>query len=223
MKEKEGFIKLYRQLMESKVFASQTALKIWVWCLLKANHQEKHISIVAGKGERIITVLPGQFIFGRLKAADELDIEGSTVYRWMKKFESDEFKMIIIQANSQYSIVSICNWANYQGEKKGSEQPMHSRCTTDDTYKNDNNDKNREAAKKFIKPSIEEINAYCLEKGINIDENKFFDHYESNGWMVGKVKMKDWKATARKWGRSTPEYSQSQKTQTKTKTPEAWL
>ena len=66
---------------------------------------------------------------------------------------------------------------------------------------------------KFQKPSIEEVKAYVKEKGFNMDPEKFFDHYESNGWKVGKNPMKDWKAAVRNWEkgdneRRFPRYSQ---------------
>ena len=51
----------------------------------------------------------------------------------------------------------------------------------------------------FHKPTMEEVAAYCQERGNNIDPQRFIDHYESNGWMVGRTKMKDWKATVRTW------------------------
>jgi len=53
--------------------------------------------------------------------------------------------------------------------------------------------------KRFIKPTIQEIKDYCLERKNNVDVNKFFNHYESNGWKVGKNGMKDWKACVRTW------------------------
>jgi len=53
----------------------------------------------------------------------------------------------------------------------------------------------------FKIPTIEEIAEYCKEKKITIDAEYFFNHYESNGWMVGKAKMKKWKATVANWGR----------------------
>lgn len=56
--------------------------------------------------------------------------------------------------------------------------------------------------KQFVKPTLEEIHAYCDEKGYPIDTERFYDHYESNGWMVGKTKMKDWKAAVRNWWRN---------------------
>ena len=55
--------------------------------------------------------------------------------------------------------------------------------------------------KKFIKPTIEEINAYCLERKNKIDAGHFFDYYESKGWKIGKNPMKDWKAAVRTWER----------------------
>lgn len=51
----------------------------------------------------------------------------------------------------------------------------------------------------FKKPSLEEIREYCLERSNTVDPNRFFDFYESNGWLVGKNKMKDWKASVRTW------------------------
>tara|TARA_S200002703_G_scaffold38089_3_gene33397 strand:- start:8288 stop:8905 length:618 start_codon:yes stop_codon:yes gene_type:complete len=51
----------------------------------------------------------------------------------------------------------------------------------------------------FKKPTILDINNYCLERSNNIDPNSFFDFYESKNWFVGKNKMKDWKACIRTW------------------------
>jgi len=51
----------------------------------------------------------------------------------------------------------------------------------------------------FIKPSIVEIKKYMLEIGMNDVSEKWFDYYESNGWLVGKNKMKNWKAAVRTW------------------------
>ena len=51
----------------------------------------------------------------------------------------------------------------------------------------------------FIKPSIVEIKNYMLEIGMNDVSEKWFDYYESNGWLVGKNKMKNWRAAVRTW------------------------
>ena len=55
---------------------------------------------------------------------------------------------------------------------------------------------------RFVKPSVEEIEAYCRERGSSVDAQRFFDFYESKGWRIGKNPMKDWKAAVRNWERS---------------------
>lgn len=57
----------------------------------------------------------------------------------------------------------------------------------------------RAPAKRFVKPSVDQVRAYCAQKGYPVDAQRFFDYYESNGWMVGKNHMKDWQAAVRNW------------------------
>ena len=63
-------------------------------------------------------------------------------------------------------------------------------------------DREGEKAKRFSPPSLEEVKAYCLERGNGIDAQHFIDYYTANGWKVGKKPMKDWKATVRTWERN---------------------
>ena len=56
--------------------------------------------------------------------------------------------------------------------------------------------------KKLTRPTIADIELYCSYRGNNVDAEKFFNHYESNGWLVGKNPMKDWQAAVRTWERS---------------------
>lgn len=52
---------------------------------------------------------------------------------------------------------------------------------------------------KFIKPTLDEVKELVKTQGYSFDPQAFYAFYESNGWMVGKNKMKDWKAAARNW------------------------
>ena len=54
---------------------------------------------------------------------------------------------------------------------------------------------------RFTPPSVEEVRAYIVEHGYGVDAQHFVDYYTSNGWMVGRNKMKDWKAAVRTWAR----------------------
>lgn len=57
----------------------------------------------------------------------------------------------------------------------------------------------KKPAEKFEKPTVDEIAEYCKERKNGIDAQGFFDFYESKGWKVGAVKMKDWRACVRTW------------------------
>ena len=52
--------------------------------------------------------------------------------------------------------------------------------------------------KKFVKPTIQEIKDYCLERKNNVDAEKFFDYYEARGWK----EIKNWQACVRTWERN---------------------
>ena len=55
---------------------------------------------------------------------------------------------------------------------------------------------------RFVPPTPDEVREYCKERQNLLDAERFVDFYESKGWMVGKSKMKDWKAAVRNWERS---------------------
>ena len=61
---------------------------------------------------------------------------------------------------------------------------------------------NNPKRKRFVKPTLSEIEQYCIERKNNVNAEQFFDYYESNGWRVGKNSMKDWKAAVRTWERN---------------------
>ncbi len=56
--------------------------------------------------------------------------------------------------------------------------------------------------KRFIPPTVEDVAAYCQARHNTVDAERFIDYYESNGWKVGRNKMKDWKAAVRSWERN---------------------
>jgi hypothetical protein len=190
----EGWIMLHRQLLESHVFANQTALKIWIWCLLKASRKERFVDLKIGKGNTTVKISPGQFIFGRYKAENELNIDGSTVYRWMQKFQSKDFEMIEIQCNSQYSIVTICNWDVYQINTNESEQQMSTqRATNEQTMNTDY--KVKKVNRTFVPPSLQEFSKYFIENGFSHElAERAFKGYDVAEWHDSEGKqIKNWK------------------------------
>ena len=53
--------------------------------------------------------------------------------------------------------------------------------------------------KNFVKPTVEEIAAFCKEKNYNINAQQFYNYYESNGWKIGRNAMKSWQAAVQNW------------------------
>lgn len=82
----------------------------------------------------------------------------------------------------------------------------------EDRLDKDRLDKDRERSTqniRFVPPTIDEVKDYCFEKGYKIDAERFIDFYEARGWMMGKNKMKNWKAAVRTWVRSDKENGSS--------------
>lgn len=141
-----GWIKLHRQLLNSAVFQNEKMLKVWVWCLLKATH-DQHEAVI---GRQKVMLEPGQFIFGRKKASLELNMPETTIrdYINLLKFHQN----ITIKSTNKYSVVTVVNWALYQTDEEKSASKSTNKSPTNgqqmDTNKNVKNGKNGKEVKK---------------------------------------------------------------------------
>ena len=86
-------------------------------------------------------------------------------------------------------------------------KPIPNINTNQNTNINTNNCDSR--VKRFIPPTLEEVRSYCAERNNNVDAQRFVDYYTSNGWLVGKNKMKDWRAAVRTWERNNTSASKT--------------
>ncbi|MGG7074350.1 phage replisome organizer N-terminal domain-containing protein [Campylobacter sp. 9BO] len=73
------------------------------------------------------------------------------------------------------------------------------------TYARDESDEPK--PKRFVKPTLDELNAYKQEQALNVDCENFYNFYESKGWLVGKSPMKDWRAAMRNWSKNEGRFS----------------
>jgi len=90
---------------------------------------------------------------------------------------------------------ALCNGtSNGQKKKKKREEEEELRETSCDVSRDPK-------AKRFEPPTANEIRDWCHETGHHIDAERFIDHYTANGWRVGKVPMKSWRAAASGWWR----------------------
>ena len=196
----EGWIKLHRKLSKKSYYSKDSEkVHLWIHILFKANHKGKE-EYFSGKP---IICNPGQFTCGRKQLSQETGISESKIHRILKYFEEIEHQ-IEQQTSSTNRLISILNWDEYQDIEHQNEQQVNNDRTTSEQqvnndrthYKNVKNDKN---VKKFIIPTLSQITEYCLERNNKVDYIKFYNFYESKGWMIGKNKMKDWRAAVRTW------------------------
>ena len=116
-----GYVKLWRKSINSEVFANESLWRLWSWCLIKTTYRERFVNMSSGKGETSVVINPGQFIFGRNSAAESLNWSPSTAWKRLQKLA--EMGCILIESNSQYSVITICNWDEYQTEDSEKELP----------------------------------------------------------------------------------------------------
>lgn len=128
--ENTSYIKLFRKLLNSPIFENEKALKIWIWCLLKATHKEREQLV----GQRIVSLKKGEFVFGRKQASGELKMTESTIYKYIKLLE--KLQMISIKSNNKFSIVSIEKWEDYQIEELKNNNKITTKEQQSNTNKN---------------------------------------------------------------------------------------
>ena len=172
----DGFIKLYRKLMKSPIWNNEKSLKVWIWCLLKASHEDREQLI----GNQIVHLKRGQFIFGRETASEELKMKESTVYRYMKILE--KLQIVSIKSNNKFSVVTIEKWEQYQTEKTKDNNKWTTNEQQMDTNKNvKNNINNISSSDDELHNHFEKIwEVYPIKKGKQKAETYFF------AWIKGR-------------------------------------
>ena len=105
---KNGYVRLWRKSLHSAVWKNPTLWRVWTWCLMKATYKEcEHLV-----GRMLVRLLPGQFVYGRRAAADEMGISESAS-RWAIK-TLIKLGNLTSTATNKYSILTICKWQTYQ-------------------------------------------------------------------------------------------------------------
>ena len=101
------YIKLHRKILDNGVFADAELLKVFVWCILKANTTS---NVVYGRKVDV-----GQFLTGRLTASEELHIKPSTIYKRLQKLKQQGY--INLNSTTKNTLVTVINYKSYQLEQ----------------------------------------------------------------------------------------------------------
>lgn len=183
MTNQQGWIKLHRQILEWEWYSDNNCFRLFLHLLLKANHKEKRF-----KG---IELKVGSIVTSRDLLARETGLSSQQIRTALSKLISTN--EITSVTSSQGTIIQIVSYEKYQvaTNEITNEQPTNNQQITT------NNNVNKE--KKFIPPTFNDVLEYCMQNNLDVDGIKFINFYESKGWMVGKNKMKNWKAAIQTW------------------------
>ena len=125
MDEKNGWIKLYRSMLNNPIVMKDADhLAVWVYLLLNATHEEYKVLF---KGKKV-TLKPGQLITGRKALSRALGVTESKVYRILSLFKAEH--QIEQQVSNRNSVISIVCWQKYQTD----EQQVNNRRTADSAH-----------------------------------------------------------------------------------------
>jgi hypothetical protein len=151
---------------------------------------------------KFITLLCIQHQKGHLSEKDMLHICGSYDEDVFTKFQKDEQgKFYNIRLEEEVDKRKAYSESRRNNRKK-KEDVNNISSSYVEHMENENENENLIEKKKvarFQKPTIEQLKEYMSEQGMNDIAENWLNHYEANGWMVGKNKMKDWKASVRTW------------------------
>lgn len=135
--------------------------------------------------------------------AELYGVSNSTVSRWIKDLERLGFITTKVNRNDRNEVTSrhifmttLCAKIDIPSPQKCSDPPPKN-------AKDNNTSSNKPSPnniRRFQKPTVEQVKEYATERGYpNFDAEYFWDYWESKGWMRGRDRIRDWKATFRNW------------------------
>lgn len=178
-KDKKGWIRLHRKLLENDIFKSKSpiGLKIWIAILLSASHQPYKIR--RSDGDEVM-LEPGDFCFGRTAWAKWLKIPPKTIFNWLSTFRSSSQIQDKLVDNLTPSILRVKNWKKYQGQDNLMNNPQGNPQDTNNNVLNKNelnkhaNNKDSSNEKITPDPDFEKL---ALEE---------FNERTAKGWVANK-------------------------------------
>lgn len=207
----EGWIKLHRKIAQHWIYKNSDYVKAWICILITVNYEDKKVLIhgeliECKRSQSLLSLLSWAKLFGKNWTIQK-------VRTFFELLKSDS--MIITEGLPKTTRLTVCNYDDYQTEQQTDNTQITFKQQTDNTQITTT--KEVKEVKKiknvFIKPSVEEIKQYCIERKNGINFQKFFDSNEAKGWVIGKTKtpMKDWRAAIRTWeGNNDSTYSPKQ-------------
>lgn len=205
-----GFYLKARCIQDSEIaHAAPYVREIWDWLLKEANHtDQKWGGRVIKRGQLFRTYNDIREGLSWMVGYRKMMYHENHTKRAMKFLR--EHLMIVSTKELGGVLITIVNYDKYQNPKnyertsertdeRTNGEPMANH-PIPHINKNDNESNNENTNKgRFTPPSVSEVSDYCLTRNNQINAQSFVDFYTSKGWLIGKSKMKDWKAAIRTW------------------------
>ena len=194
-----GWIKLYRSIKDHWLYTEDrvfSKFEAWNDILLTVNFADAK-QVIKGK---IYNIKRGESILSLESWSKKWNWDKSKVRRFLTLLQTDG--MIVVNSDNITTHLSVCNYASYQDERNANETQTKRKRNADEiqtTPIKEEGEQQQQKEDKLIKPTLFELKTYMTEIGMADVSEKWFDYYESNGWLVGKNKMKNWKAAVRTW------------------------
>ena len=209
--KRKNWFSLNRKLMYSDLWLGEkfTRGQAWVDMIGLANYKDGFIRVRGNK----LTVKRGQVGWSIIKLSERWAWSEGKIRRYLNELQTDG--QIERQKSNVSSIITIVKYEEYQydgcqnGEQTAGQtagQTADRRRTTN-KKKQSKQEENNKKTSKFTPPTIDEVKAHCSDKGIDLDAESFCAHYESNGWLVGKNKMKSWTAAITTWTKNANKFN----------------
>jgi hypothetical protein len=199
--DEAGYIKLSREVFASNMWTRSPAIfKVAAFLMLKANFRD---GLYRG-----IRIPRGSLVKSSGDIGAECGLSRKAVRHALDVLEADEFlERSYPFGAKQVAMITICNYNKFQGmpasggAKDGAKQGAKQGATIEEGKKGTSTEESTQARRsaRFSPPSVDQVDAYCQERSNGINAEQFVSFYESRGWMIGKNKMKDWKAAVRTW------------------------
>lgn len=197
-----NYIKINRSILDWEWWNDINTCRLFIFLLLKANWKDG-----TWKG---VEVKRGSYISTLEKLAYDTNLtkdETRTALKHLKKT-----KEITTQSTRKYTVFTVRNYDKYQNDTTLNPTQTPNKSHTIPTliphieeykYSKIKKETPNGVKKKFEPPSVDDVRAYCNERGNSVDPQTFIDFYTANGWVQGKGKpIRDWKAAVRTWERN---------------------
>ena len=138
--------------------------------------------------------------WGKHQNLDQLESKKEYMREYMREYR--EKQKAITSGKSSCKTNSKANVSSLDKDiDKDIEIDIDKENDNDDSYHESLHESSKQS-KRFTPPTVQQVADYCIERMNKVSPKRFVDYYTSNGWMVGRTKMKDWKAAVRNWERS---------------------